>query len=667
MKYLAVFSCVLFSCCVSGQSRYEDSLQQLVSLHRGDTSEMNALIRLGQSAASTDFQKSFSYLKAALRLANKVDVKARATIFYEMGHLHHRLGQYDSSLFYHRQAIAAPGSSTALKAKAWSGISLTFLWQLQFDSAKANLNKAQTIAEENKHHSILADIYNSRGNLFLKEGNTSEALKQYILTAQLQDSLVHDPLGSATALANIGNIQYIMGNFDKGLDYIKEAQAIAQAKDLKKVLAYTSQQLGRIYRKQGKLNEALLEYKKALTVYLRMGEKRSAAETYSSIGNIYFDMVKFDEAQKHYKIAIQLAKEISNDPLLGMVYSAVGNVFHELKQYDRALIYIDSALTIGRRVNDQYLILDAHDLLVGIYQNQHRYKEALEHFQQFSDLKDSLNTAESRSEVEELEMKYQNEKKLAEIESLKARQVIQELELKRERANVGIIALALASVIVIGFLLINRYRVINRSKRQMELERMRSTIAQDLHDDIGSTLSSINIISRLALKQADGNSENYFQRINEQSSKIMESISDIVWSINPNNDSMEQMVMKMKEFALEILEPRNIAFDFLGEEKAKELTLDLSKRKNLFLLFKEAINNAAKHSGATTVTVTFTRQGSSLQLVITDNGIGFNPNSVRKGNGQHNLRDRAIAAGGSLTIDSTHGEGTTLVLTLALP
>src|SRR5690606_20109520 len=143
-----------------------------------------------------------------------------------------------------------------------------------------------------------------------------------------------------------------------------------------------------------------------------------------------------------------------------------------------------------------------------------------------------------------------------------------------------------------------------------------------LHDDIGSTLSSINIISQMALKEANG-STSHFQRIAQHSSRMMESMSDIVWSINPNNDSLEQVVSKMKEFAAEILDPLDIHYTFTGEENLQNIKLDVSTRKNLFLIFKEAINNAAKYSSAEAIKIHFKKENGSLSLSIRDNGNGF--------------------------------------------
>jgi len=650
----------------SAQNSVIDSAHQVVKKHLNDSTGVNALIWLGQYTSSRDYKQSFRYFNQALQLSEKIHFpKATAEVYYELGTLYHAQGKYDSSLIFYRKALSIARKNTSLICDTYQEIAVTLLWQAHYDSAKFYLTKAQAIAEKNKYHSNLANIYNGRGNIFLQEGNHAEALRNYVLSAKLQDSLVHDPLGEATALANIGNIQYKMENWDKAIFYMLEAQTIMKKNNLEKALAYSYQSIGRIYRKQKKLDEALLEYEKALAAYIRMGMKQRAAETYLSIGNIYFDKDNFKDAKSQYIIALQLADEIHNDPLRGIISAALGSASHKLKQYAVALIFTDSARVIGKRINDQYTVLDAYELLALISKDQHQYKEALANFQQFTYLKDSLNEAGNRIEVEELEMKYQNEKKAAEIELLKSEQELQTLALGRQRANLIIIALALISVVIISILLINRYRVINRTRRLVEMERMRNTIARDLHDDIGSTLSSINIISQMALKEANG-SASHFQRIAQHSSTMMESMSDIVWSINPNNDSLDQVISKMKEFVSEILDPIDISFSFSGEDNLHAFPLDASLRKNLFLIFKEAINNAAKYSLATSIGIHFKKENNTLQLRIIDNGKGFDPSNQSSGNGLRNMKERTDNIQGKLDIRSSPNNGTEILVSLPI-
>ncbi|MBL7875968.1 MAG: histidine kinase, partial [Cyclobacteriaceae bacterium] len=280
-------------------------------------------------------------------------------------------------------------------------------------------------------------------------------------------------------------------------------------------------------------------------------------------------------------------------------------------------------------------------------------------------LSDSIEGSSVVLQLKELEEKYQNEKHQQEIELLRKDQELQAIALSRERTNVALIAFALLSVLIISILLVNRYRVKNRANRLIEMERMRNTIARDLHDDIGSTLSSINIMSQLAMNE-NGNASLHLKKIATHSAQMMENMSDIVWSINPKNDLAEHMVFKMKEFAAEILEPVGINYSFQVEEGVDTVRLNSEKRKNLFLIFKESVNNAAKYSNGTQVTINLFLRSNHLHLEVSDNGKGFNQEEVNRGNGLSNMKDRASAIMGALQYITESGKGTRVLLAVPI-
>jgi len=306
-------------------------------------------------------------------------------------------------------------------------------------------------------------------------------------------------------------------------------------------------------------------------------------------------------------------------------------------------------------------------MLSSIEEGRGNYKAALRLHRSFSVLRDSLNTEQNNKVTEELETQYQTAKKQAEIELLQKDRQIKSVTLRQQWMVQTVLVFAIILIVIIGLLLFNRYRSLQRTRRQAEAEEMRNQIARDLHDDIGSTLSSINIISQLAVKE---NKPEYFsqylQRIGEQSAKMMERMSDMIWSINPGNDSLEKMAVKMKKFLVEILESKNIGYQFQGEETLKGTILNPEKRKSLFLIFKETINNSAKYSDASFIDITLWQSGNQLLLTIADNGKGFDPAQVKKGNGLRNMKERAEEMDASLELCSGSGAGTILKLAMSL-
>ncbi|MBK7652276.1 MAG: hypothetical protein IPJ20_18400 [Flammeovirgaceae bacterium] len=135
---------------------------------------------------------------------------------------------------------------------------------------------------------------------------------------------------------------------------------------------------------------------------------------------------------------------------------------------------------------------------------------------------------------------------------------------------------------------------------------------------------------------------------------------DIIWSINPGNDTVDEIVLHMKEFAADILEPKNIDYYFHESGNLKNQKIDATIRKNLYLIFKEALNNAMKYSQCTTIDITLTLSSSQLTLDIVDNGTGFSRCEVKPGNGLNNMEARAKLMKGKLNFETNPGEGTRL-------
>ena len=203
-----------------------------------------------------------------------------------------------------------------------------------------------------------------------------------------------------------------------------------------------------------------------------------------------------------------------------------------------------------------------------------------------------------------------------------------------------------------------------RISKYLSEERLRTKIARDLHDEMGSTLTSINVLSKVAMQSGSLNKEviSYLQKIKDNSGIMMESMSDIVWAINPMNDSIEKVLLRMKEFTAEMLEPAKINYFFKVEGSLDKSLLNLEERKDLYMIYKEAVNNAVKYSGATEISIGLTANNNLLQLQITDNGKGFDSSSSFPGNGLKNMHSRTMAMHANLTIHSIEKTGTTILL-----
>lgn len=210
---------------------------------------------------------------------------------------------------------------------------------------------------------------------------------------------------------------------------------------------------------------------------------------------------------------------------------------------------------------------------------------------------------------------------------------------------IGLVALAIIGILIFIY---NYYRV----HKMVEIERMRVRIASDLHDDVGSALTEIALQSDfLQTMDVSDTLEESLQQIGSQSRKIVSSLDDIVWSIDARNDTMGDLTDRMQDYVNNVLPDREINYHFEGDMQEK---LQVSLKENLYLIFKEAINNISKHSNAEKVDVTLSTNGDGFMMRIKDDG--SNATNVRKtGQGLQNMKMRAKRVGADITFNNSDG------------
>jgi signal transduction histidine kinase len=213
-------------------------------------------------------------------------------------------------------------------------------------------------------------------------------------------------------------------------------------------------------------------------------------------------------------------------------------------------------------------------------------------------------------------------------------------------------------------------RQLQRAEQERALERERARIAQDLHDDLGSSLTRISLLSDLARADKDSPEqlEAHVDKISQSAAHTVRALEEIVWAVRPGSDSLQSLIEYISHFANEMFEggPTRCRLDLPQELPARVLPPEI--RHNIFLIVKEALTNARKHSGAREVHVRATTNADRLEIIVQDDGKGF---ALAPQNGHHhgleNMRRRAEAIGGKLLLESTGGRGTTVSLTAPLP
>jgi ligand-binding sensor domain-containing protein/two-component sensor histidine kinase len=219
--------------------------------------------------------------------------------------------------------------------------------------------------------------------------------------------------------------------------------------------------------------------------------------------------------------------------------------------------------------------------------------------------------------------------------------------------------IALCAVLVAAMVYgLYRYRI----KQIMRLQKVRNTIATDLHDDIGSALTNISILAELSRNknQQGAFAENLPGRISEESTLAQQALDDIIWSVNSNNDNLNQTMARMRRYAAEVFEPVGINCKIDFESIPGDHKLNMEQRKDIYLVFKECINNVIKHADANNAFIKIDLNKDLFNLKIEDDGKGFDPLKDTDRNGVKNIRSRIERWNGKLAIHSSPGKGTTV-------
>ena len=198
--------------------------------------------------------------------------------------------------------------------------------------------------------------------------------------------------------------------------------------------------------------------------------------------------------------------------------------------------------------------------------------------------------------------------------------------------------------------------------------RIRTKISQDLHDDVGSSLSGISLMSEIARQQLEN--DNFkdarlsLDKISSNSGEVLTMMSDIVWAINPKNDTFEKIIARLKSYAKNATSPHGIQLHFNVEKDLQSHNLPMSERKNIYLICKEAIFNATRYAACQNIYFYLDRTDRHIFIRIVDDGRGFDANAAYEGNGLHNMKARALEIKARLEINSENNKGTSILIKL---
>ncbi|MDB5024224.1 MAG: hypothetical protein JWP78_1979 [Mucilaginibacter sp.] len=436
---------------------------------------------------------------------------------------------------------------------------------------------------------------------------------------------------------------FFLGDYKTSLYYDREIVKIAR-KYAPDSLAFISADISRNFEAMNQPDSALYYAKVSYRGLKAWHYLDANTHIFVTLGNAYLSKGNSDSALYYYKAGISAAIRGYMETDLIDMYYGIARVYNNQNHPDSAIRYTKKILADKLAKAYPIGVLNAANLLSNIYQLQKEPDSSLKYLRKSIALKDSLFNREKIIAVQNI-----NYKELEAQKGIEAAKV----ELRNQFIFYFSLAGLIGLLVIAGILL--------RNKRLRELQNMRNRIADDLHDDIGSTLSSITIMSELA-KAKSPEASSLLASIEERTSTIQESMSDIVWAVNPKNDRFENVLQRMNEFAAEILDAKNIELEFTSAASLSNLKIPMGQRKNFYLFFKEVINNAAKYSDAKKVTVYIDQKDHRVEMNIQDDGKGFDTANLSAGNGMHTLRRRAAELYADFKIKSLLQEGTSVRL-----
>lgn len=472
---------------------------------------------------------------------------------------------------------------------------------------------------------------------------------EYAFKALSLSKKLNDPRIKGFGNGVLSDCYYNLGEYDASLSYWREVMKIIE-QWFPDEMYVSWGNLSQIYEGMNQPDSAMLYARKAYKK-IRSDQRRNkywhprqAAIAYMCLGNAFAGKADYDSALFHYRISISLSASNYWEIQLIDSYNGVAGVYKATGQVDSAVWYAKKALAVNVAKSYPVSALKAANLLSDIYESKNRPDSSLKYIRMAISLKENLFNREKIMAIQNIHYKEQEKQK--EVADAK-------LELRNRFIMCSLLALLVASSIIVTIVL--------RNRRQKQLQNMRNNIADDLHDDIGSTLSSISILSELA-KEKSPEAKYLLDSIGENALSIQENLSDIVWSLNAKNDRFENVLQRMNLFASEISEAKNIELDFISDPSLLTSRLTMKQRKNLYLFFKEAINNAAKHSDSKKISVHILQKDRDIEMIINDDGKGFDPNQRFHGNGMSTLKKRADELGGYFNVRSETNKGTVVEL-----
>jgi two-component system, NarL family, sensor kinase len=595
-----------------------DSLKNIIATTKVDTAKVWTLIALGNEIEGPKPDEAYSYYKQAENISRKIN--------------------------YPRGII-----------KAISNFTYILDMKSKLAESKPYYEEAVALATKHKLGILEGKSLANLGAWYQRSRNLTEATSYFLKAAKILDK--YNELETSLLLkANTANIYRDLKRYEESISICREVQQKTK-NDATVVQVLITE--GNCISDLEKWKLSILPFEKALIISEKLQNKDFQIVCLNNLARSYTKTKQWEKSFLTSKKAIQISNEIESIDGVRIAYHHLGYYYLFKKQADSSYKYFNESLKIAKKNNILEDIGSNYSGMSYVY----LLNGDVNNFLRFAEIADSLEVLYTGDRVldssMEIEAKYNVAKKQNEI--LQKNIALDKANTRNWFLGGGLVVFAL-----LASLFFNNYKKDQQTKAlEAELNTQkteRQRIASEMHDELGGNLTSLMYLAHNLKDKASKNKE--VDKIIQTSGNISDSINEIVWALNQEQNLLADWVFYVRGKTAELFENAGVHYTYTISEPMPERTLSNIEKRNLYLVVKEAINNAIKHSKANTyqVNMDFT---SGINISIKDNGIGFIENGTPKaggGNGLKNMSRRMEEIGGSIAW--SNGEGTTVEIKL---
>ncbi len=600
-------------------------------------------------------------------------------ISFGLGVIETKLGNYTAALEHYLRALrlfdqeSDPRNMGNLKLD----IAEFYYLQSEFSQAIDYLKQAREHFEQIHHKEGIANVFFQLGRIATEEGRFGDASTfhrqslEYRVSkgATFDIALSKFELGrlylkmadretqvSPSYSANTANSKYL-ASLDSAASFFEAAVTLSRDVSDGNTTTKCLFGLGRVAALRANLPRAVAYYREACQLADSLHLKRELYELYASLAEVSSRMGNHQDAYHYHQLYSSLKDSVFNETSSKQLKETRAKYDSEKKDFE--IRSLNQQNEIGAlKAKQQESALKQAELQSARKETDIKLLNQTKELQQ----QQLLNANRALTE-RELEAKARS----AELEAARKDQLLQEHNLQEQGLIMyGSIAFAVLTI-ALGVVLFNRFQLRKELDKRSAILEERRRISSDMHDDLGSSLSTIALLSQVMKQHSSGsNDRTEVEKISVAAQQSLEKMSEIVWSLNPRNDRLENLVAYIRKYAMEYFENSPIQCGVTMSGSIPDAEITGEQRRNVFLTVKESLHNIIKHSGAKSAELAFEFRDHTLQLSIHDNGKGIGPATENAfGNGIINMQRRMKEAGGEVAIENQNGTMVRLVLPLA--